>query len=242
MKLNCDLGESFGSWQMGNDADIMPLIDQANIACGMHAGDPLIMHNTVNLAAQYDTEIGAHPSYPDLQGFGRRSMVMSEEELTAYLHYQIGALNAIASTHKQRVTYVKPHGALYNDMMAKQSLFATVCRAIAALDDKLALVIQAIPDTTPFTQIAAQFGITLRFEAFADRNYLDSGLLVPRSHPSAVIHDTDTVVNRIKALINTGQMTSISGAPLSLKVDTLCVHSDTPSALALVKAIRQEIG
>lgn len=237
IKLNCDLGEGYGQWTMGRDAEIMPLIDQANIACGFHAGDPNVMQQTVVLAAQHGVSIGAHPSYPDLQGFGRRSMVMAAAELIAQLHYQLGALQGICQVQGCQLEYVKPHGALYNDMMRDLAIFDSVCRAISQFNQQLPLVIQALPNSAPWQKIATQYQLTLRFEVFADRHYQDDGLLVPRSKPNAVITDPEQIYARIKQLIATGQLLSVNGKPLTLQADTLCVHSDTDNALAITKRL-----
>ncbi|WP_448550784.1 5-oxoprolinase subunit PxpA [Thalassotalea montiporae] len=237
IKLNCDLGESFGQWTMGRDEAVMPLIDEANIACGYHAGDPLVMQKTVALAVKHQVSIGAHPSYPDLQGFGRRSMAMTSEELIANLQYQLGALQGICQVNNATLAFVKPHGALYNDMMRDISLFATICQAISQFDLNLVLVIQALPDTSQWQAIAEQFQLTLRFEAFADRHYQDNGLLVPRSDANAVITDPEQVYKRISQLAATGQLLSINGKPLTLQVDTICVHSDTDNALEIASKL-----
>ena len=239
--LNCDLGESFGQWQMGNDTKMMPFIDQANIACGFHGGDPLVMQQTVAMAVKHNVAIGAHPSYPDLQGFGRRSMAIASSELIALIHYQLGALQGICQVNGTTMSYVKPHGALYNDMMRDKEIFTTICQAISQFSTELVLVIQAIPKPAEFQAIADQYQIGLRFEAFADRNYLDSGLLVPRSQPDAVIHSPDEVVARMQTLKQTGALTSINGKPLKLMVHTVCVHSDTQDALTLVKRLKNEL-
>ncbi|REL25418.1 5-oxoprolinase subunit PxpA [Thalassotalea euphylliae] len=237
IKLNCDLGESFGQWQMGRDADVMPLIDEANIACGFHAGDPVVMQQTVALAVKHQVSIGAHPSYPDLQGFGRRSMKMAASELIAQLHYQLGALQGICQVNGTQLEFVKPHGALYNDMMRDLALFETLCQALSQFDANLVLVIQALPNTQDWQQIAQQYDLNLRFEAFADRNYQDNGLLVPRTQGNAVLSDPQTIFARVTQLAQTGKLTSVTGKPLSLQVDTICVHSDTDNALAIAKKL-----
>jgi len=169
--LNCDLGESFGHWQQDTDRHVMPLIDNANIACGFHAGDPLTMTNTVTLAKQHKVTMGAHPSYPDLVGFGRRSIAMPMNELIATIIVQIGALQAICSAQQATVDYVKPHGALYNDMMKDKDIFTAVCKAIAQLPQPLKLMMQALPDMQLHLDTARSFGVKLIFEAFADRHY-----------------------------------------------------------------------
>lgn len=237
MQINCDLGEGLGIWSLGQDREIMPYIHMANIACGFHASDPLTMQKTVALAVENKTSIGAHPGYPDLVGFGRRSLAMSSEELIASIHYQVGALEALCQVQGTQVDYVKPHGALYNDMMAKPEIFQTVCEAIAYLSTSLTLVVQAVPDTSKLEDTANHYGLNLCFEAFADRNYLDNGLLVPRHDKNALLDNNDDIVNRSLALQKTGKLLSVNGKPLALKVDTLCVHGDNPEAAVLVKSL-----
>jgi len=235
LKLNCDLGELEGE---NNDALIMPLIDQANIACGFHAGDKLTMHQTVALAIKHQVTIGAHPSYPDRENFGRLSMKMPADKLIICLHEQISALNIICQTQQSRVCYVKPHGALYNDMMANLSLFETVCQAINSFDNSLPLMIQALPSPSQYQSIALKYGITLYYEAFADRAYQNNGLLVPRNQQGAVLHQQEKVVKQIRQLIHQQQLTSINNQVLNLQVDTLCVHGDNAAALELIHALR----
>ncbi|NQZ80942.1 MAG: 5-oxoprolinase subunit PxpA [Colwellia sp.] len=237
MKLNCDLGESFGPWHKGNDQQIMPLIDLANIACGFHASDPLTMQKTVQLAVKHDVTIGAHPGYPDLIGFGRRSMSYSTKELTAIFHYQIGALQAICVSQNTKISYVKPHGALYNDMMVNQEIFITLCDALSQLDKTLPLMVQALPETSFFKKTAEKFGLTLWFEAFADRKYNDNGLLVSRENINAVIHNEEQVIDQCKHLLQHGELISMNGKLLNIHVDSLCVHGDNPAAIELVKGL-----
>ncbi len=237
MKLNCDLGEGFGAWVKGLDSEIMPHIDLANIACGFHASDPVTMQKTINLAQLHNVTIGAHPGYPDLIGFGRRSMKLSPQELSANLLYQIGALQSLCLSQQTKVCYVKPHGALYNDMMADPAIFTIICQTLTKLPSKLPLIVQALPDTSAFRAIAKQYKISLWFEAFADREYQDNGLLVERSHKAAVIHDADKVVARCQYLLEHQQLLSINNQPLSLTVDTLCVHGDNPTAVALAQKL-----
>lgn len=237
MQINCDLGEGLGIWSLGQDSEIMPYIHMANIACGFHASDPLTMQKTIALALKNKVSIGAHPGYPDIVGFGRRSLAMSSEELIASIHYQVGALEALCQVQGTQVDYIKPHGALYNDMMANMDIFQSVCEAIAFLSTSLTLVVQAIPDTSKLIAIANHYGITLSFEAFADRNYCDDGLLVPRKNKEALIHNNEDILSRCIALKETGKLLSVTGEPLTLKVDTLCVHGDNPTAAALVKSL-----
>ena len=237
MKLNCDLGEL----EQATDEAIMPYIDQANIACGFHASDPLIMRNTVRIAVQHKVSIGAHPSYPDKKHFGRRSMKLSAEKLIAILHYQIGALNAICQAENTQLSYVKPHGALYNDMMKDIQLFDIVCSAMAALVTPLPLMIQALPNTTAFIDIAQRKKISLIQEAFADRAYQSSGLLVPRSESNAVFNCPEQVLSQTKNLILEQRVISIDDQPVKITAQSLCVHGDTPSALNWVKLLRRYI-
>lgn len=241
MKLNCDLGE----FKNNNDADIMPYIDMANIACGFHGSDALTIKKTVQLAVKHQVIIGAHPSYPDVENFGRQSMTLSSDELIAVIQYQVGALQALCHAENTLVTYVKPHGALYNDMMKNLAIFKDICSAIAQLNQRssqpLALMIQALKDTQPFEQIAKAQNITLYFEAFADRAYQDNGLLVPRSEAGAVLSSNTAVVERCQKLINKQPLLSINNQPLEFQLDALCVHGDTPNALAMLKALRATI-
>ena len=181
LKLNSDLGESFGSWEMGADDAVMPHIDQANIACGFHAGDALIMRQTLELAKANNVCVGAHTSYPDLQGFGRRSMDCSHNEIVAFVHYQISALEGIAKNLGMSVDYVKPHGALYNDMMANEEVRIAIMQAVSEHHSHPSLMLQALPKNQQYTKEAEQFGLSLYFEAFADRCYDDEGKLLSRS-------------------------------------------------------------
>ncbi|MDP4528214.1 5-oxoprolinase subunit PxpA [Alkalimonas delamerensis] len=238
MKLNCDLGESYGSWTMGMDSSVMPYIDMANIACGFHAGDADVMQRTLALAKHYRVEVGAHPSYPDRQGFGRRSMNCSAEELVNLLHYQIAALDGMAQIHGLELSYVKPHGALYNDMMHHPAILETVFTAIKSYHKPLALMLLATAEQAKHQAEADALGISLLFEAFADRRYTDAGLLMPRSKPGAVLNQTE-VMTQVQLLVDEGVVITDSGKRLALQADTLCVHGDNEAAIAEVKHIRQ---
>lgn len=238
MKLNCDLGESFGSWQMGLDAKAMPYIDMANIACGFHAGDADVMASTLQLAKQHNVTIGAHPAYPDLQGFGRRSMTLSTAEIVNMLHYQIAALDGMAKIAGLTLEYVKPHGALYNDMMSKPEVFNAVLLAIAQYYQPLKLMILATAEQAHYQQLAEQAGVTLLFEAFADRRYTDTGKLTPRSQAGAVLSETE-MLQQVQQLAQSGTVTTQSGQTLALQADTLCVHGDNPAAILQIAKIRQ---
>ncbi len=234
MQLNCDLGEKVHD----NDGLIMPYIDMANIACGFHASDPLTIRNTIKLALTNNVRIGAHPSYNDRENFGRESIRYSQPELIAIIQYQLGAISALCHQQNTVLQYVKPHGALYNDMMKNTDIFESVCIAISSFNPLLPLLMQAIPNTQPFEEIAKKHSVALLFEAFADREYTDDGLLVSRHENNAVIHNTDKILDRCKMLLATNQFISVGGKTLTLKVDTLCVHGDNPEAIEITKKLR----
>jgi len=241
IKLNCDLGESFGAWKMGSDEQIMPYIDMANIACGFHASDPFIMDKTVKFAIQNNVMIGAHPGYPDLLGFGRRNMSFSTAEITQLVLYQVGALQAICEANGTRVEYVKPHGALYNTMMKDKIQLKAIIEAVACLKDDIPLMILANADAEKNKQLAAKHSVSILLEAFADRRYADDGDLTSRSLEGSVLEDEQAIQDQIKTLISDKKVISISGQSLSVNVDTLCVHGDNVQALESVKNIRQFI-
>lgn len=238
IKLNCDLGESFGAWQMGLDAEVMPLIDQANIACGFHAGDPTVLVNTLTLAKKHQVEMGAHPSYDDKQGFGRRSVKMTAEELKHLLWYQIAAVDGVAKSLGLELSYVKPHGALYNDMMANPALLETVMHAVASYHKPLKLMLLATGFAAQHKVLAQRYQLELLFEAFADRRYKSDGSLTPRSQMGSVL-DHQAALVQVQQLLQNGTVQSDTGDRVVIQADTLCVHGDNPAAVALVKSIRQ---
>ena len=240
LMLNCDLGESFGSWKMGRDADVMPHIDQANIACGFHGGDPLIMRNTLALAKENDVMVGAHPAYPDLVGFGRRPMQCSADEISSFVQYQLSALDGMAKIQDLELAYVKPHGALYNDMMAKESVRAPIMQAVADYHRPVRLMLQATPEMEQHRKEADALGIELWFEAFADRCYDDDGKLLSRTKPGAV-HTREKMLAQVEQICKEGTVTSVSGDTLELKPDTLCVHGDNEEGIAAIIEIRNII-
>jgi len=237
--LNCDIGESFGAWKMGMDAEVMPYIDCANIACGFHASDPSTMRKTVAMAVSHDVRIGAHPAYQDLVGFGRRSMDCSAQEVEDLLLYQIGALEAICRSQGTRVSYVKPHGALYQDMMRKPEILRAVMRAVVSYDKRLPVMLMTTRDNRQAQAIGDEFGITLWFEAFADRAYDAAGFLVARSQPGAVHHDSDVIVSQAVSLAKGDSLVASDGSALPLQAHTLCVHGDNAGSVAAVRRIRQ---
>ena len=238
--LNCDLGESFGAWKMGLDDQVMPFIDQANIACGFHAGDPVVIKKTLLAAKRNNVQVGAHPSYQDISGFGRRSMKIPPVELIALLQYQIAALTGMATNLGIEVQYVKPHGALYNDMMADGHIRSAVMEAIAECHQPLAFMLQATPDAEIHRQEAQAFGLDVLFEAFADRCYDDNGALLSRAKEGAV-HSREKMLEQVVQLQEQGTVTTISGHQLELQADSLCVHGDNMDGVNAIEKIRQLI-
>ncbi len=238
--LNCDLGESFGSWTMGRDEDVMPHIDQANIACGFHGGDPLVMQKTLALAKRHKVMAGAHPAYPDLVGFGRRPMNCSVDEIVALVSYQISAIDGMAKNQGVELAYVKPHGALYNDMMSKDAVREPIMQAISNYHRPIKLMLQATPEADQHRHEARDHGIELWFEAFADRCYDDDGKLLSRAKPGAV-HSREKMLAQVEQICNEGTVTSVSGHTLNLSPDTLCVHGDNEEGIAAIKEIRNII-
>ena len=236
--LNCDLGESYGAWTMGLDDQVMPHIDQANIACGFHAGDPVAIKKTLLSAKRNNVIIGAHPSYPDLAGFGRRSMKLPAVEIIAIVQYQIAALTGMAQNLDVPVSYVKPHGALYNDMMINGHIRSAIMEAIAESPLTLAFMLQATPEAETHREEAKMFGIELIFEAFADRCYDDNGALLSRAKEGAV-HSREKMLTQVQQLKTEGCVTTISGHRLELQADSLCVHGDNPEGVKAIKEIRQ---
>ncbi|MBF0851111.1 MAG: 5-oxoprolinase subunit PxpA [Gluconobacter potus] len=236
--LNSDMGEGFGRWRIADDDGLMDVISSANIACGFHAGDYAIMNRTVQLAKEKGVGIGAHPGLPDLMGFGRRSMSISDADMEAMMVYQIGALQAVAALHGHRVTHVSYHAAFGNMANADEGLALRLARAIAALDRELTVF--CMPGQ--LTERAAdKAGIRAQTLFLADRAYTSLGTLVPRGQPGAVIHDLDAVRARVRQFLEDGSVTTSVGSRLEVKAQSILVHSDTPGSLELAKAIRSEI-
>ena len=237
LKLNCDMGEGFGVYSMPFDEKIMPYIDIANLACGFHASDPLIMQKSIQLCKEHNVEISAHPSYPDLVGFGRREMACSSEEIEAFVLYQIGALSALCKSHNMEIKYIKPHGALYNSMMRDKSIFRAIIKAVAKFDTTVKLMILSSSQNKAYAKMAKKYRVGLLYEVFADRAYTNEGTLVSRLEKNAVINDKKRLKERAKLLIKKGVIKSIEGKKLKLQADTLCVHGDNESALKLIKSL-----
>lgn len=240
LMFNCDMGEQYGHWRANQDETLMTLIDQANLACGFHAGDFSTMAESVKCAMAHGVRIGAHPSYPDLQGFGRRAMQCTPQEVQDMMLYQIGALDAFCRRHGGNVHYVKPHGALYNAIADDDALLAAALSACADYRKGVALMTLARPEPEreKVLDLAARYDVPILFEAFADRAYLPSGRLVSRQQPNAVWSDTTRMVAQAQAIADQQPFNAVDGTPLTLMADSLCVHGDTPQALALLKSLR----
>jgi 5-oxoprolinase (ATP-hydrolysing) subunit A len=239
--INCDMGESFGVYTIGMDAEVIRHITSANIACGFHAGDPMVLDQTVGLAAVNGVGVGAHPGYPDLMGFGRRTMACSAEEIRNYIIYQVGAVRGFCDAHGVALQHVKPHGSLYNMAVEDDSLTRTIAAAVAAVDPDLLLVALAGQTAPRVREIAFASRLQVLFEAFPDRAYTAQGSLVSRRKPGAVIKDPHTVAQRALMMAAEGRVVSEDGTVLELAVDTLCVHGDNPAAVDLVRTIRQTL-
>ena len=238
LDLNCDMGEGFGAWKMGDDASLLDHVTSANIACGFHAGDPGTIHRTVELALEKGVAIGAHPSLPDLQGFGRRSMNVSAEDAYDMVLYQIGALAGFAAACGGKLAHVKPHGALYN-MAAKD---ARLARAIAraVMDFDAALVLFGLAGSE-LVRAGRQTGLKTANEVFADRTYQADGSLTPRTQPDAMIHDADAAIAQVRRMVGEGRVRSQQGSDVTVQPDTLCIHGDAPGAVDFAKRIRQAL-
>ena len=232
--FNCDMGESFGMYKLGYDEEVIRYITSANIACGFHAGDPMWMRTTVEMAEKHGVGVGAQPSFPDLMGFGRRNMMVSPEEARNDVTYQIGALQAFATNGK--LQHVKPHGAMYNMAVADLTLARAICQAVKDVDPDMIVVALA---GTDWVDLAAEMGLRVAREAFADRAFTAQGTLVPRAQPGSVIHDVDAVVERSVKMVTEGKVTAITGEEVEFQADSLCLHGDTPGAIEMARAVRE---
>jgi len=236
--LNADLGEGFGRWALGDDEALLGIVTSANVACGFHAGDPSIMLRSCARAAARGVTVGAQVSYRDLAGFGRRFMDVAAEELTADIIYQVGALRACAHASGTEVRYVKPHGALYNAIVHHQTQADAVVEAVQRLDPSLPVL--GLPGSAWLTA-AEQAGLTTVVEAFADRAYAPDGSLLPRSRPGAVLTDPGGIAERCVHMVTTGEVAAVDGTRLSVRPESLCVHGDTPEAVAVATAVRRHL-
>ena len=237
--INCDLGESYGRFKVGQDSKIMPHITSANVACGFHAGDPVTIAHTVKLAKKFGVAVGAHPGYPDLMGFGRREMKLNPEELKSYIIYQVGALQAFAQASSIGLQHVKPHGALYDIATRDKNIARTIAEAVLSVDSKLILL---GPPHSMITKTASQMGLRVAMEAFADRAYNPNGTLVSRNQPGSVIEEPKLVVERGRKMIEDGTVSAINGETVHLgEVHTICVHGDTPNAAEMVRILKASL-
>jgi len=237
--LNSDMGESFGVWKMGADAEMLRIVSSANIACGFHAGDPLVMDETVRTAKANGVGIGAHPSFLDLWGFGRRTIQgESPEDIEKIVAYQIGAMQGIAARAGAEVAHVKGHGTLATQAAADRALALAIGRAIAAVDRRLIWVVMA---GTELERAGEELGLPLAREIYADRAYDDAGRLVSRKAPGAVIHDVERAATRVRAMVEDGAIHAESGKRLKVRIDTVCVHGDNPAAVAMARAVRETL-
>ncbi|TCO80856.1 UPF0271 protein [Plasticicumulans lactativorans] len=234
--LNSDLGEGYGAWKMGDDATMLGIVSSANVACGFHAGDPLTILTTVREAAARGVAIGAHVSYPDRVGFGRRPMDVTSAELTADVIYQIGALQGVCAAAGTRVRYVKPHGALYNTIATDARQADAVIAAIREIDP--ALILMGLSGT-PVLDRARDAGLATVAEAFADRGYTPDGQLVSRRLPGAVLHDAEAVAARMLRLATEGTLAAADGSTLRLAADSICIHGDSPDAVGMARRVRE---
>ena len=241
--FNSDIGESFGRYKLGLDEEIVKHITSANVACGFHAGDPRVMRYTVRLVKQHGVALGAHPGLPDLMGFGRRAMAVTADEVRDYMVYQIGALQAFAKAEGIKLQHVKPHGALYNMAHGAspeaEEIARAIAEAVAQVDSNLILVMMA---GSKAADIGREVGLRVAGEAFADRAYTPDGKLVPRRMKGAVITDPEEVSSRVAKMVTEGTVTAIDGTEVQLgRIDTICVHGDTPEAVRLAETVRSRL-
>lgn len=236
--LNCDLGESFGTYSLGMDEEVLKYITSANIACGWHAGDSLVMEKTVALAKKNNVAVGAHPGYPDLVGFGRRNLSVSPKELKTYVKYQVGALFAFAKSEGVKMQHVKPHGAMYNMAAKDYKLALAIAEGIKEVDENLILMGLA---NSELIKAGKDVGIKVANEVFADRAYNDDGTLVARTLPGAVIHDKDLAIKRVIKMVKDGKIESINGKIIEIVPQSICIHGDNPEALEFSKNIKEAL-
>jgi len=237
--LNCDMGESFGNYKLGDDEKMLDYVTSANIACGFHAGDPTVMAHTVKMAAEKGVAVGAHPSYPDLQGFGRRKMAMTPAEIEALVLYQVGALAAFAQAYGVELTHVKAHGMLYNTAAVEASQARAIAKGIASYSKDLIMVCLATSPT--MIEEGQKAGLKVAREAFADRGYNPDGTLVNRMQPGSVFDDPRQALEQVLKLVLKGEIVASDGSTLRLQADTVCIHGDGPAALPIAQILREQL-
>ncbi len=236
--LNSDLGESFGAWRTGRDADVLRFVSSANVACGFHAGDPGVMRATVAAAKAAGVAVGAHPGFPDLQGFGRRAMALSPDEIYAAALYQIGALRAFCAASGVELCHVKPHGAMYNGAARKYEEAQAVAAAVRDAGGGLILLGLA---GSAFERAARECGVPFAAEAFADRAYMPDGTLVPRSRPDAFVRDPEAAADRVVRMAREGVVEAADGTLVALRADSVCLHGDSETAVATARTLRERL-
>ncbi|MFA9556383.1 LamB/YcsF family protein [Evansella sp. AB-rgal1] len=234
--INSDLGESFGSFKVGNDEEVLKHISSANIACGFHAGDHNVIHKTVQLSARYNVGIGAHPGLPDLLGFGRRWMDVSTEEVYNMVVYQVNAVKGFAQLYQQKLQHVKPHGALFNKASKDKEIACAIARAVRDTDPNL--ILYGLSSSELIIE-GEKIGLQVANEVFADRTYQPDGTLTPRSDPNAIIHDPKKAMAQVLQMIKDGSVTAVDGSVIPIQADTICVHGDEPQAVLFVKQLKK---
>ncbi|MFD1780405.1 5-oxoprolinase subunit PxpA [Fredinandcohnia salidurans] len=236
--LNCDLGESFGTYKIGKDEEVLSFISSANVACGFHAGDPHVINQTVQLAKKYGVAIGAHPGFQDLVGFGRRTMAVSPKDVYDLVLYQIGALAAFCKAHEVKLSHVKPHGALYNMAAVDTNLAEAIAKAVRIFDPTLSLYGLA---GSKLIEAGEKYGLHTVSEVFADRTYQPNGTLTPRTQEGAVIHDSNVAIKQVLQMVKEQTVQTTTGEIIPIKADSICVHGDNDHALQFVQELRQAL-
>lgn len=236
--INCDMGESYGNYSIGNDESIFPHITSCNIACGMHAGDPYHIERTIDLAIRHKVQIGAHPGYPDLQGFGRRVLQMPSAELSSNMKYQVAALKGLVESKGQKLAYVKPHGALYNEMAQNESVAKTVVTSIKAIDSSLKVMGLS---GSLVKRVVENEGLVFVAEAFADRQYEANGQLRPRKLSEAVHHDSEKAANQVLSIVTEKKAFSLDGKEIPIEAQSFCIHGDNPAAINILERISEKL-
>lgn len=238
INLNADMGESYGAWQMGNDDALLRIVRSANIACGFHAGDPMHMAKTVEVAVANGVSLGAHPAFPDLQGFGRRAMHLTAKELSATVMYQVGALQAFAVANGTRLSHVKPHGALNNMACADLDMATVIVQAVRSVDQQLIIL---APACSALVQASLDLKVRHAIEIFADRSYQDDGQLTPRAMPNAMVHGAQASVDHVLRMLDAGGIVSQRGVVLHTPIHSICVHGDNPQAIESAASLRDAL-
>ena len=238
INLNADMGESYGAWRMGNDDALLRIVRSANIACGFHAGDPMHMAKTVEVAVANGVSLGAHPAFPDLQGFGRRAMHLTAKELSATVMYQVGALQAFAVANGTRLSHVKPHGALNNMACADLDMATVIVQAVQSVDQQLIVL---APASSALVQASLDLKARHAIEIFADRSYQDDGQLTPRGMPNAMVHGAQASVDHVLRMLDAGGIVSQRGVVLCTPIHSICVHGDNPQAVESAASLRDAL-